>query len=92
MRNPLLATALALACACGAAPVVAKDKTDDAVQASKGDEGQAAAADGKSAKSHKICRIETVTGSVLPKRVCHTVAESDAQHAQVAATKEAQQH
>lgn len=92
MRNPILATVLAFACACGAAPVVAKDKADDQVQATKTDGGQAAAADDKSDRNRKVCRMETATGSVMPKRVCRTVAEIEAQQAQAAATKESLRH
>jgi hypothetical protein len=35
----------------------------------------AAEADAKQDKQRKVCRTETATGSVMPKRVCRTVAQ-----------------
>jgi hypothetical protein len=36
---------------------------------------QAAPADAAPAKQRKICRTETATGSVMPKRVCRTAEQ-----------------
>ena len=38
-------------------------------------ETQAPATNAKKGKERKICRSETATGSVMPKRVCRTVAQ-----------------
>ena len=34
--------------------------------------------DSQAEKPKKVCRMETVTGSVMPKRVCRTAAQADA--------------
>jgi hypothetical protein len=36
-----------------------------------------AEADAKPAKERKVCRSETATGSVMPKRVCRTAAQME---------------
>jgi hypothetical protein len=80
--------AVALACASPAVAVAADDKAHDAeASAAKPAESQAPA--DKHDKNHQVCRMETATGSVMPKRVCHTVAELDAMQAQAAETKQA---
>jgi hypothetical protein len=80
--------AVALACASPAVAVAAADKPhDDEASAAKPAESQAPA--DKHDKNHQVCRMETATGSVMPKRVCHTVAELDAMQAQAAETKQA---
>ena len=38
---------------------------------------QTATADAKSKKERRVCRTETATGSVMPKRVCRTVAQME---------------
>ena len=45
---------------------------------------QATTAEAAPAKQRKICRTETATGSVMPKRVCRTVeqAEQDQRNAE----------
>jgi len=58
----------ALSCA---APVLAV--ASDSAQAAPGTEQSAS--DAKPKKERKICRSETATGSVMPKRVCRTVAQ-----------------
>ena len=58
---------IALSCA-GAAIAAPHDHTDPAAPS-------AAEADAKQDKQRKVCRTETATGSVMPKRVCRTVAQ-----------------
>ena len=92
MRTPLLA--IALACA-WAVPVSAADKASE-TSSLRSDDAQAAAADKhldkKAGKDHQVCRMETATGSVMPKRVFHTVAEIEAMQAQAVATKDSLRH
>ena len=61
---------LALSCA-----VPAFAAADDA-HAEHGSE-QTAASDAKPKKERKVCRSETATGSVMPKRGCRTVAQME---------------
>ena len=90
MRSPLLA--IALACA-WAGPAAATDKANDAETSSPhSDNAHAALADKKTDKGRQVCRMEIATGSVMPKRVCHTVAEIEAMQAQAAATKDSLRH
>jgi hypothetical protein len=92
MRTSLLA--IALVCA-WAIPAAAADKASDAEIAASPSDGQAAPADRQAKngdKDRQVCRMETATGSVMPKRVCHSVAELEAIHAQAAATKESLRH
>jgi len=41
------------------------------------EQGDTAAADAKPAKTRRVCRNETATGSVMPKRVCRTVEQME---------------
>lgn len=47
--------------------------------ASQGDHSShtTAEAEAKPEKTRKVCRSETATGSVMPKRVCRTVAQME---------------
>jgi hypothetical protein len=91
MRISLLA--IAFACA-WATPTVAAGNSNDAETSAASAEGQAAPADkhAKKDKDHQVCRMETATGSVMPKRVCHSQAEIQALQAQAAATRESLRH
>ena len=70
IRSTALFALLALGCATSAlaaAPAPDRDQADKpAAQAAPDEEP-------------KICHMETATGSVMPKRVCRTKAEIDAQ-------------
>ena len=68
-----LTAPLALIALSVASPAVAA--TNDAAHA--GHSPEQATADSKSDKQRKVCRTETATGSVMPKRVCRTVAEME---------------
>jgi hypothetical protein len=92
MRNHVLAIVLAVACASGTTPVVAKEKADEQAQAAKPNDGQTAAENGKADKNRKICKVEVATGSVMPKRVCRTVAEMEALQAQAAESRDSLRH
>ena len=89
-RLSILATALIFATS--AAPALAADKMEESQATSQQSSGHAVPADGHPEKDRKICRMETATGSVMPKRVCHTAAELAALQAQAAATKENLRH
>jgi hypothetical protein len=91
MRNSAFMIVLAVACAGSAAPAFAKDKADEQVQAAGSDQAHVAATHEKADKPRKVCKLETVTGSVLPKRICRTVATSEVPPAPAAATKETAQ-
>jgi hypothetical protein len=92
MRISLIA--IALTCAIAATPVSAKGQpaNDQPAAAAKNDDGQTAEDDVKADKNRKICRTEVATGSVMPKRVCRTVAEIEALQEQAAKTKESMRH
>jgi hypothetical protein len=92
MRISLIA--IALTCAIAATPISANDKPDhdQATAAAKADDGQTGQGDGNADRNRKICRTEVATGSVMPKRVCRTVAEIEALQEQAAKTKEAMRH
>ena len=62
---------LALSCA-----VPAFAAAEDAAHGDHGSE-PTAASDAKPKKERKVCRSETATGSVMPKRVCRTVAQME---------------
>lgn len=52
-----------------------------ATAALAGDETSASSAqteEGQAEKPKKVCRMETVTGSVMPKRVCRTAEQAAA--------------
>lgn len=88
MRTLLLAAALV--CACAAVPAFAADKaeSDQAQSAQPADNHAAPAED----KNRKVCKVEVSTGSVMPKRVCRTVAEIEALQEQAAKAKEGMRH
>jgi hypothetical protein len=65
-----LAAPLALLALSVAGPALAA--ADDAAPAEQPSEQ---AADAKPAKQRRVCRTETATGSVMPKRVCRTVEQ-----------------
>ena len=91
MRISFLAAVIVLAFA--APPALATGgAAGDQPQSVDAEQGKSAQADDKSDKNRKVCRAETATGSVMPKRVCHTVAELEAMQAQAAATKENLRH
>jgi hypothetical protein len=94
MRTSLLA--IALVCA-WAVPVAATDKASDAGMSSpRAEDAQPASADKhlakKADKDRQVCRMEIATGSVMPKRVCRSVAEIEAMQAQAVATKDSLRH
>jgi hypothetical protein len=84
--------AIALVCGLATSPVFAADERPTTESVEKADNGQAAVADKHSDKNRKICRTEVATGSVMPKRVCRTVAEIEALQAQAATTKDSLRH
>jgi hypothetical protein len=87
MRSPQIA--IALVCALSAVTVAAADKPQDDGSFTPQTHGdQAAQSDDHADKNRMVCRMETATGSVMPKRVCHTVAEIEALRAQALATKQ----
>ena len=69
-----LTTPLALLALCCAAPGFAAANPDGQAEQSA---EQPAAADAKPAKQRKVCRTETATGSVMPKRVCRTAEQME---------------
>ena len=92
MRRSILAMTLIFACT--ATPVLAANRTsDDQAARTKAEDGQAAPVDKKTDrkanKERKICKLEVATGSALPKRTCHTVAQSAPKQDPTAATREA---
>jgi hypothetical protein len=70
LAAPLALLALSYAGAAFAAPSDATHTGHDAHAAE-----QTPDSDTKPDKQRKVCRSETATGSVMPKRVCRTVAQ-----------------
>jgi len=66
-----LAAPLALLALCCTGPALAA--TDGATHA--GHAPNETAPEAKPDKERKVCRTETATGSVMPKRICRTVAQ-----------------
>lgn len=69
-----LAAPLALITLSFAAPAFAAANDAHAEHAAQ----QTEQADAKPAKQRRVCRNETATGSVMPKRVCRTVEQMEA--------------
>lgn len=67
-----LGAPLAVALFCSAPAFAAASAPSTAAPA-----GEAPAAEAAPAKTKKVCRMETATGSVMPKRVCRTVAQME---------------
>ena len=65
---------IALSCAVPAPAATNDAAASDAAHAEHSAE-QREQADAKPAKQRRVCRNETATGSVMPKRVCRTVEQ-----------------
>ena len=71
-----LAAPLALLALSCAGPAFAA--ADDSTHAEHSTEQTAATADAREDKTRQVCRMEKATGSNMPKRVCRTVAQIEA--------------
>ena len=87
MQFDRLVPAALLLCLSTPAPVLAATSSAPAAVQPAG-EAQPAG-DAQTAKPRKICRSETPTGSVRPRRVCRTVEQVAADSATVQRTREA---